>query len=269
MRHDGLDKATREDDGPRVPAGARRMLLGFAMTLAAILYIHRVCIAQSQHLISGELGLTRQQMGWAFTVFGIAYGLFEIPGGWLADRFGPRRTLTGGVGWWSFFTVATGWARGLTSLVGFRFLFGLGQAFCFPNLTRAFSNWFRGADRTRAQSLMWLAARWGGAFTPLLVVFTLEFVTWRQSFYLFGSIGFVWALFFWRWFRDHPAERDQRDGGEPQPIGTPSTSESVYENPVQRGMGFQPMNHRQDADATSPTGRMPVPLFVHVLSPLQ
>lgn len=183
------------------------MLLGFAMTLAAILYIHRVCIAQSQHLISGELGLTRQQMGWAFTVFGIAYGLFEIPGGWLADRFGPRRTLTGGVGWWSFFTVATGWARGLTSLVGFRFLFGLGQAFCFPNLTRAFSNWFRGADRTRAQGLMWLAARWGGAFTPLLVVFTLEFVTWRQSFYLFGSIGFIWALFFWWWFRDYPAER--------------------------------------------------------------
>jgi ACS family glucarate transporter-like MFS transporter len=187
------------------------VLLSFAMTLAAILYIDRVCIAQSQHLISGELGLSKEQMGWAFTVFGIAYGLFEIPGGWLADRFGPRRILTGGVSWWSFFTAASGWARSLTSLVSYRFLFGLGQACCFPNLTRAFSNWFDREDRTRVQGLMWLAARWGGAFTPLLVVFTLDFMTWRQSFYLFGSLGVLWAMFFWRWFRDHPADHHPAD----------------------------------------------------------
>jgi len=190
---------------------ARRVLLGFATTLAALLYVDRVCISQSQHLISADLGLSKQQMGLAFTVFGIAYGLFEIPGGWLADRFGPRRTLTGGVCWWSFFTVASGWARGLASLVGYRFLFGLGQACCFPNLTRAFSSWFSGQDRTKVQSLTWLAARWGGAFTPLLVVFVLDFVTWRQSFYLFGAIGFVWALLFWRWFRDQP-KHDQPAG---------------------------------------------------------
>ncbi len=197
------------------PTHARRVLLVFAMVLAAILYVDRVCISQSQYLISAELGLSKKQMGLALTVFGIAYGLFEIPGGWLADRFGPRRTLTGGVCWWSFFTVASGWAQGLASLIGYRFLFGLGQACCFPNLTRAFSTWFHGEDRTRVQSLTWLAARWGGAFTPLLVVFALDFVTWRQSFYLFGSIGFLWALLFWRWFRDQP--REQQRSAEPVP----------------------------------------------------
>ncbi len=188
------------------PNRGRRVLLGFAMTLAALLYVDRVCISQSQHLISADLGLSKQQMGLAFTVFGIAYGLFEIPGGWLADRFGPRRTLTGAVCWWSLFTAASGWARGLASLVGYRFFFGLGQACCFPNLTRAFSNWFTGAERTKAQSLMWLAARWGGAFTPLLVVLTLDFVSWRRSFYLFGSLGFLWVALFWWWFRDQPKD---------------------------------------------------------------
>ena len=197
------------------PNHARRVLLGFAMTLAALLYVDRVCISQSQHLISADLGLSKQQMGLAFTVFGIAYALFEIPGGWLADRFGPRRTLTGSVCWWSLFTAASGWARGLASLVGYRFLFGLGQACCFPNLTRAFSSWFTGQDRTRVQSLTWLAARWGGAFTPLVVVFALDFVTWRQSFYLFGAIGFLWALLFWRWFRDQP-----KDYGPAEPART-------------------------------------------------
>jgi sugar phosphate permease len=197
---------------------AKRVLLGFAMTLAAILYVDRVCISQSQHLISADLGLSKRQMGVAFTVFGIAYGLFEIPGGWLADRFGPRRTLTGGVCWWSFFTIASGWARGLASLVGFRFLFGLGQACCFPGLTRAFSNWFSGQDRTRAQSLTWLAARWGGAFTPLLVVLSLDVMTWRQSFYLFGAIGFLWAWLFWRWFRDQPTDPAAEGGAPSGPV---------------------------------------------------
>ena len=199
------------------PNHARRVLLGFAMTLAAILYVDRVCISQSQHLISADLGLSKQHMGLAFTVFGIAYGLFEIPGGWLADRFGPRRTLTGAVCWWSLFTAATGWAQGLASLVGYRFLFGLGQACCFPNLTRAFSNWFHGETRTKAQSLMWLAARWGGAFTPLLVVLALDFVTWRQSFYLFGSIGFLWAMLFGWWFRDQPKDHRTVNGAEQRP----------------------------------------------------
>ncbi len=120
------------------PNRTNRVLLCFAVALAAILYVDRVCISQSQHLISEELQLSKKQMGLALTIFGVAYGLFEIPGGWLADRFGPRRVLTGGVTWWSLFTLATGWARSLAALVGYRFLFGLGQACCFPNLTRAF-----------------------------------------------------------------------------------------------------------------------------------
>jgi MFS transporter, ACS family, glucarate transporter len=129
-----------------------------------------------------------------------------VPGGWLGDRMGPRSVLTRVVAWWSAFTMATGLATGLWSLAIIRFLFGAGEAGCFPNLTKAFSQWFSGHDRTRAQSLTWLAARWGGAFTPLLVVFVLDFVTWRQSFFLFGAIGFVWAYFFYRWFRNEPGE---------------------------------------------------------------
>jgi sugar phosphate permease len=186
---------------------ARRVLMIFAAALAAILYLDRVCISQSQPLIAGELGLTKKQMGLVMTVFGVAYGLFELPLGWLGDRIGPRRVLAWAVSWWSFFTVATGWAGGLVWLLGARFLFGAGEAGCFPNLTKAFSAWFAGAERTRVQSLMWVAARWSGAFTPLAVVAVLDVTTWRRSFYLFGAIGFVWAALFYRWFRDRPAEQ--------------------------------------------------------------
>src|SRR5208283_2378291 len=93
--------------------------------------------------------------------------------------------------------------------------FGAGEAGCFPNLTKAFSSWFQGGDRTRVQSLMWVAARWSGAFTPLVVVAVLEVANWRQSFLLFGSVGFVWAFLFWRWFQDQPANGSA--GPWPQP----------------------------------------------------
>lgn len=200
----------------------------FAATLAAILYLDRVCIAQSQQFISADLGLTKKQMGLAMTVFGVAYGLFEIPCGWLGDRVGPRRVLAWVVSWWSLFTVATGWVRGFPSLLAARFLFGAGEAGCFPNLTKAFSAWFDGADRTRAQSLMWVAARWSGAFTPLAVVAVLDVATWHQSFFMFGSVGFVWAVFFYRWFQDRPAPGCAlQEPGVPGPNGVASPEDAA------------------------------------------
>ncbi len=186
---------------------AQRVLLAFAVSLAAILYLDRVCISQSQQLMADDLDLTKKQMGLVMTVFGIAYGLFEIPLGWLGDRVGPRRVLSWAVSWWSFFTAATGWTGGFVSLIEARFLFGAGEASCFPNLTKAFSAWFTGTDRTRVQSLMWVAARWSGAFTPVVVVAVLDVTTWRRSFFLFGAIGLVWAVLFYQWFRDCPPDQ--------------------------------------------------------------
>ena len=61
-------------------------------------------------------------------------------------------------------------------------------------------------DNALRRIAMWLAARWGGALTPLLVVFVLDVVNWRESFYIFGAIGFFWAFFFFRWFRDRPEQ---------------------------------------------------------------
>ena len=196
------------------PTNARRTLLRYSIALAGILYPDRVCISQSQGAISAELGLSKNQMGDIMMAFALAYAIFEVPGGWLGDRVGPRKVITRIVVWWSAFTMATGLAVGYWSLALVRFLFGVGEAGCFPNLTKAFGNWFRGEDRTRAQSVMWLAARWGGALAPLLVVAALDVMTWRKSFYAFGAVGFVWAFFFFRWFRDLPADHPDVNAAE-------------------------------------------------------
>lgn len=193
------------DSPPPVRATAtRHWLLLFAATLAIITYIDRVCISKASPLIQQDLGLTKQQMGYVFGAFGWAYALFEIPGGWLGDTIGPRKVLMRVVLMWSVFTAATGWVWNLASLVVCRFLFGMGEAGCFPNLTKAFSIWLPSGERGRAQGIVWLSARWGGAFTPLLVAWVLAIMSWRWAFVLFGAIGVVWAFYFYRWFRDDP-----------------------------------------------------------------
>ena len=68
-----------------VPTRARYVTVAFAMVLAVVMYIDRVCIGQAAPLISQDLGLTKIQMGWVFSIFAWAYALFEVPGGWLAD----------------------------------------------------------------------------------------------------------------------------------------------------------------------------------------
>ena len=186
------------------PTRGRYWVVVFAVTLSVITYIHRVSISQAAPLIIEDLGLTKVQMGWAFSAFALGYFLFQVPGGWLSDWIGPRRVLAAIVITWSLFTAATGWVGNIATLVAVRLFFGLGQGGAFPVMTKTFTTWLLPAERVRAQGLMWFSARWGGAAAPLLVVFLLQFISWRRAFEVFSVLGIVWTVFFWRWYRDSP-----------------------------------------------------------------
>jgi ACS family glucarate transporter-like MFS transporter len=191
---------------PQKPTNVRYGVVAFACAASAILYIDPVCISQAGPKIQEDFHLDPEQMGVVYMAFTLAYAIFEIPGGWLGDRFGARTVLTRIVIWWSFFTAATAKAWSHLSLVAIRFLFGAGEAGCFPNIARTFSVWLPPAERAKAQSLLWICTRWAGAFTPILVVLLLQIpgVTWRLAFVLFGGLGLLWAIAFWIWYRDDP-----------------------------------------------------------------
>ena len=114
-------------DLPR-PSRARYWVVVFAVALAVIQYVDRVCISKAAPLVTRDLGLTKEQMGWVFSAFTLAYALFEVPTGYWGDRIGPRRILLRVVLWWSFFTAATGGVFNWMSLVVVRFCFGAGEA---------------------------------------------------------------------------------------------------------------------------------------------
>jgi MFS family permease len=139
--------------------------------------------------------------------------------------------------WWSFFTAATGWAWNLTSLLATRAFFGAGEAGCFPNLTRVLTVWLPSNARERAQANLWLAARWAGALTPLLVAYVLDFVSWRHAFEIFGALGVVWAIAFYRWYRDDPAEHPRVNAAE-LALLPPQREVAVAKGPTPWGLIF-------------------------------
>src|ERR1700687_2501546 len=207
---------------PPVPAATRMRhgVLGFTLILTAIAYLDRVCISTAAPAMKDELHLSDVEMGYVFSAFTLAYALFEVPSGWLADRFGARLTLTRIVIWWSLMTAATGLAGGFVSLVVIRFLFGVGEAGTFPSIARAYGRWLPLRERGRAFGLALMTAALGGAATQPLVVALLNTMHWRHTFPIFGVVGVAWAAAWFWWFRDDPHHHPGVNESELRLIGT-------------------------------------------------
>ena len=197
----------------------RARVLGFLFLLAIITYVDRVCIAVAGKTIQEDLGLTPTQWGWVLGSFALAYCLFEIPGGAMGDRVGPRRVLTRIVIWWSAFTALTGAVGSFGSLVVVRFLFGAGEAGAFPNIAAVIARWFPPVARARAQGFVWMATRIGGALSPILVIPIQQAFGWRTSFYVFGAVGMAWAVVWYVWFRDDPTKKKGVSAAEIAELG--------------------------------------------------
>ena len=184
----------------------RNRVVAFTVALAAVTYLDRVCIAVLAPKISAELGLSRIQMGYAFSAFAISYTLFGVPAAWWADRDGARRVMSRVVLWWSVFTMATATAWNFASLVIIRFLFGAGEAGAWPSVARVYSRWIPLAERGRMQGIFFAGAHLSGGLTPLVVAAIAGWLEWRAIFVVFGLIGVLWTIAWYGWFRDEPRE---------------------------------------------------------------
>jgi MFS transporter, ACS family, glucarate transporter len=222
-----------------VPTRIRFGVLGFACALSMITYLDRVSFS---HIVPElrEFGFTNTQRGLLFSAFTFAYAAFEVPSGWLGIWFGPRKTLIRIVLWWSLFTALTGcvfnfswdsgyrfhaaWAgidvplivNGFLVMLTVRFLFGMGEAGAYPNISLAFHNWFPSNERGRIQGAVWCAGRFAGGATPFFISSLLIPLAaddpsqghyWRHTFWIFGAIGVVWCVAFGWWFRDRPEQK--------------------------------------------------------------
>src|SRR6202521_5928787 len=155
-------------------SGARSYGRWYVLVLISLMYLitylDRVNISTVAPVISKEFGFDKITMGVIFSAFGWAYAMFQVPGGWLGDRFGARNVLTVIVSYWSAMTAATAVASGAPSFMVLRFLFGMGEAGAFPGATRAMQLWYPRHERGFVQGVTHSASRLGAAIAPPIVV---------------------------------------------------------------------------------------------------
>jgi sugar phosphate permease len=171
-----------------------------------ITYLDRVNISTAAPVISKEFGFDKITMGAIFSAFVWAYALFQVPGGWLGDRLGPRRILTAIVTYWSVMTAATAMAGSAVSFIVVRFLFGIGEAGAFPVATRAMQLWYPREERGFVQGITHSASRAGAAIAPPIVVAIMSTLGWQWVFYICGAVGLVWAVWWYFSYRDLPED---------------------------------------------------------------
>lgn len=171
-----------------------------------ITYVDRVNIATAAGSIQRELGLSNTRLGFALSAFGYPYLLFQIFGGWIGDRVGPRRTLFACGIIWAAATMATGLAGSLAALFAVRVAVGIGEGATFPVATRAMQTWTPSGRRGFAQGITHAFARFGNAATPPIVAWLIALVTWRGSFVALGASSLLWVIAWVAYYRDDPAE---------------------------------------------------------------
>ena len=199
------------------PASSRTRwkILALLTLISIITYVDRVNISVAARQMMPALGLTQMQMGYVFSAFVLGYALFQVPGGWLGDRWGTRLVLAGAVVWWSVFTALTAiagtlptaeWLGLLGSLVLIRFLIGLGEAAALPNFNRAVANWFPLRERGLGMGVSIGGIGIGSAITPPLVAWMMVNFGWQSAFYVAGLAGVLIAGL-WGWYAtDRPEQ---------------------------------------------------------------
>ena len=209
------------------PTRIRWRILGLLFVISMVTYVDRVNISVAGNAIMPALGLSSVQMGAVFSSFVLGYALFQIPGGWLGDRWGSRVVLTAAMLWWSCFTILTGVVAhplvasglgflggGLGALLAVRFLIGVGEAASLPNFNRTVADWLAPSERGLGMGISIGGIGFGSAITPPLVAWLMTRYSWPVAFYATGAIGALVAAFWYLIARNRPHDHPGVNAGE-------------------------------------------------------
>src|SRR6202790_3185503 len=228
-------------------AGASRirwLLVFWLFVLSGISYLDRVNISIAGSSLAEEYHLSQVRLGWVFSAFLLGYALFQTPGGWLVDRFGPRRVLTVGVVWWGLFTALTAslptkvWGAVLFFIL-VRFLLGAGEAIIYPSSNQFVSQWIPSQERGIANGMIFAGVGAGAGIAPIFVSYVMVHYGWRSSFWVSALLGLLAGIVWYLIARDRPERHPfvnsaelsfiQKDFSTAAPVGS-SLENSVQEN---------------------------------------
>lgn len=189
-----------------------RFFLAFWLfVLSGVAFLDRTNISIAGLQVAHEYGLSNQRLGWIFSAFLVGYAGFQIPAGWMAARFGPRRVLTLGVFWWGIATALTallpsGLAHAVVLLIAIRFALGAGEAVIYPAANQFVAAWIPVRERGFINGLIFAGVGAGSGLTPPLLTWLMAHHGWRSAFWFSAIIGILAGAVWWRFSRDTPEE---------------------------------------------------------------
>ncbi len=164
----------------------------FFMTL--INYADRSSISLAGPQMASDLGLSPVDMGIIFSAFGWAYVIFQLPGGWLLDKYGSKLIYSLSIFFWSLFTLMTGMAGFITGgavvfIFAMRFLVGASEAPSFPANSRIVATWFPASERGTAAAIFNSAQYGSTVFFAPLMGWLAHTWGWHSVFTVLGLLG--------------------------------------------------------------------------------
>jgi ACS family glucarate transporter-like MFS transporter len=215
--------STENSKKTAAPTRIRWVIMTWLTLVLMLTYLDRLNLGIAGPFIQHEFSFSTQTMGWVFSAFILGYSVFQIPGGWAADRFGARNLLTTAIIWWSAFTALTAFAPNLIfvrwvgiagSLIIVRFLVGVGESSSAPSANKIVAYWMGSAHRATGTSFTLLGIGLSGAFTPFLISWIMQRWGWRMSFIICGLAGIVVALAFRLYVTDRPEQNPRVNAAE-------------------------------------------------------
>lgn len=211
----------------------RWLIIGWVFVISAVAYLDRVNVSIAGRQIANEFHLDNVHLGWVFSAFVFGYALAQTPVGRLADRFGPRWTITAGVLWWGVFTTAItllspNLGSALLLLMLIRFLLGVGEAVVYPASNRLVAAWIPSAERGLANGIIFAGVGFGAGVTPPFITWLMTTYGWRSAFWASAAVGLVAGVLWYVIARDTPAQHPWLSEPESKHIsaGLPANSRS-------------------------------------------
>jgi ACS family glucarate transporter-like MFS transporter len=241
-----------------------RFFLAFWLfIISGVAFLDRTNISIAGLQISSEYGLGNQRLGWIFSAFLIGYAGFQLPAGWLAARFGPRRVLTLGVIWWGIATgltalLPTGISHAVMLLIAVRFALGAGEAVVYPAANQFVARWVPVKERGFINGLIFAGVGAGSGLTPPLLTWLITHHGWRAAFWFSAAIGLVVGAVWWFAARDTPEEhsgvsaaelREIREGMSFSPVIAASASDGTATKTERTKISWRAIFHRRDLPA--------------------
>lgn len=205
------------------PTRVRWHIIALLAVISGLTYLDRLNLQFAVGYIRNEFTIPDQTMGWILSAFVWGYALFQVPGGWVGDRYGPRGVMTVAILWWSLFTAGTaiaprlplvGWFGVAWSFAIVRFLIGMGEAAAFPNSNKIVANWMGASQRGIGNALFLFGIGVGGALTPKFITSLMERWGWRSSFYACAVVGVAVALVWRLYATSRPEEHPRVNAAE-------------------------------------------------------